>query len=131
MLNTITFQGRLGSDPEVRSTAKGTTITSFRLANNKRVKGVDHTTWRTCKCWGPVGDTAGEHLRKGQEIIVEGEIRDEEWEDRDGNKRVTPVINVRAWHFTGSRDTKDTKDRPAYAVERSHSESQASQEIPF
>lgn len=91
-----TIVGRLGTDPE----RIGSTGARFRLSSSDRVKtdqGVwedRDQTWTTIKVWGKNSDYVLSTLKKGQEVIVVGTIREESWTDKDGNKRSSYELNA-------------------------------------
>lgn len=92
----VNFEGRLGADPEVTFAANGTATARMRIATNTRrlVEGewqdVD-TSWWQVTAFGRLAELAGDHLRKGQAVMVSGKIKQREWE-KDGVKRVSADI---------------------------------------
>ena len=97
-LPTIHATGNLTSDPELRFTKSGVAVASVSLATNRSRKTdagweTTHTTYLTIKLWEQDAETAAEHLRKGDRVVVSGELLIEEWEGKDGNKRQTPTID--------------------------------------
>jgi len=102
MFNKVFLIGRLGQDPEMRYTPSGTAVTSFTLATNKRKKGKDgnwgeETTWHDVICWGKTAEFMAEYAKKGRLVFVEGELQRRNWEDRNGQKRVS--VEVVAWNL--------------------------------
>ncbi|MGC8603219.1 MAG: single-stranded DNA-binding protein [Desulfomonilaceae bacterium] len=96
-LNKALLLGNVGKDPEVRYTASGRAVATFSLATSQRWKdqeGNDQekTEWHRIVAWGRLGEICGEFLSKGKQVYVEGRIQTREWEDQDGNKRVTVEI---------------------------------------
>ncbi|MFC6009182.1 single-stranded DNA-binding protein [Angustibacter luteus] len=86
-----TICGNVATDPKSSTTAKGQTLTSFRLASTPRkfdqeVQGyVDgETTWVNVSCWGSLALNADRSLRKGQPVVVTGALRGREWQSEDG-----------------------------------------------
>ena len=97
-LPTILAAGNLTADPELRFTKSGTAVTTVSVATNRSRKVNDqwettHTTYLTIKLWEQDAETAAEHLRKGDRVVVSGELLIEEWEGKDGGKRQTPTID--------------------------------------
>ncbi len=98
MLNKVTLIGRLGSDPEVKSLPSGSTVTNISLATNRnwndRQTGEKHeeTEWHRITFFQRLAEIAGEYLRKGSLIYVEGRIRTRKWQDQNGNDRYTTEI---------------------------------------
>jgi single-strand DNA-binding protein len=93
-LNKVILIGRLGADPELRYTADGTPVATFRLATtetrkNKDGTRVDRTEWHRIVAWRKLGEISGEYLKKGRLVYIEGSIQSREYEGRDGVKRKT------------------------------------------
>ena len=97
MVNKVFLIGRLGADPEVRYTPEGTMVTSFRLATDEQWKDksgqkVQRTEWHRIVTFGKLAEICGNYLSKGKLIFVDGRIRTQSWEDKEGNKRYTTEI---------------------------------------
>jgi single-strand DNA-binding protein len=98
-LPTIHATGNLTSDPELRFTKSGDAVATVNLATNRSRKDANdqwettHTTYLSVKLWKQDAEAAAEHLRKGDRVVVSGELLIEEWEGKDGNKRQTPTID--------------------------------------
>lgn len=96
-LNKAMIIGNLGRDPEMRYTPGGQAVTQFTVAVNRNFKGQDgewqeETEWFRVVAWGPTGERAAEHLRKGGKVYVEGRIQTRQWEDNTGAKRYTTEL---------------------------------------
>ena len=91
-VNRVTLTGRLGKDPEVRSTASGTTVMGLRLAVSERKKNQgtgeweDYTNWVDCTVFGKRADALSHILAKGMRVCVDGRLHYSSWE-RDGQTR--------------------------------------------
>lgn len=91
-VNKAIIVGRLGADPELRYTADGVPVASFNVATSETRKdrnGVkqEKTEWHRIVAWRKLGEIAGEYLKKGKLVYVEGKIQSREYEGRDGVKR--------------------------------------------
>jgi len=91
-LNKVLLMGRLGADPELRYTTDGTAVATFRMATSESYKdksGVkqERTEWHSIVAWRKLAEIAGEYLKKGRLVYVEGRIQSREYEGRDGVKR--------------------------------------------
>ena len=91
-LNKVLLVGRLGKDPELRYTTDGTPVATFTMATSETFKdrsGVkqERTEWHTIVAWRKLAEIAGEFLKKGRLVYVEGKIQSREWEGKDGIKR--------------------------------------------
>ena len=98
MLNKMTLIGRLGSDPETRTTASGQSVTNFSVATNYSYKNaagekIKETTWHRLVLFGGLSDIAQTYLRKGDCAYFEGRIQNRTYEDKTGQTRnVTEVV---------------------------------------
>lgn len=96
-LSSITIVGRLTRDPEIKSisTKSGdTALAKFSLANNQYVSGEDQVSYFECEAWGNTAETIGKYCAKGKQVAINGSIRIDKWEDKDGNPRSKPVVRV-------------------------------------
>jgi single-strand DNA-binding protein len=96
--NKVTIVGNLGRDPEVRYTAQGTAVCEFSIATNERRKNGDSyqdiTTWFIVTVWGRQAESASQYLRKGRIVYIEGNMRVEEWKDRENKDRYTLRVDA-------------------------------------
>jgi single-strand DNA-binding protein len=104
--NKIIIVGNLGRDPELRYTPQGTPVCSFTVATNERRKDKagemqDSTTWFRVTLWGRQAETASQYLTKGRPVYIEGRLRVEEWQDRDGKQRYTLEVHATDMQFIG------------------------------
>jgi single-strand DNA-binding protein len=107
-MNKAVLMGRLGGDPEVRYISGGeTSVTRFSVATSekwtsKSGEKQERTDWHRCDAWGKTGELIAEYLGKGDQILLEGRIRVDQYE-RDGEKRTGVSIRVDRFHFVGSK----------------------------
>jgi len=106
-VNKVILVGRLGKDPELRSTTSGTSVCEFTIATGESWKGKDgqtqeRTEWHRIVVWGRLGEICSKFLSKGRQVFLEGRIQTRSWEDKDGNKRYTTEIVARDVQFLGS-----------------------------
>lgn len=104
--NKVILVGNLGRDPELRYTPQGTPVCTFSMATNERRKDKtgemqDHTTWFRVTLWGRQAETASQYLSKGRPVFIEGRLRVEEWQDRDGKQRYTLEVHATDMQFIG------------------------------
>lgn len=113
-MNHVSITGRLGRNPELRTTQTGTSVVNISLAvDDSREK--DRAHWIDVVIWGRQADAFADFLSKGRRVGVEGRLQQRTWEDRDGNKRSTIEVVCERWVFLDSvRDQGDTRqdDRP-------------------
>jgi single-strand DNA-binding protein len=113
-MNKVLLVGRLGNDPEVRTTQGGHSVCSFSLATTAREKVREEwkevTEWHRVVVWGRAAEVLAQHCRKGSGIVVNGRLKTREYEDKAGVKqRVTEVI-CDTWYgggYAGGRGRSD------------------------
>ncbi|PTR05620.1 single-strand binding protein [Nitrosospira sp. Nsp5] len=96
-LNKVCLIGNLGNDPEMRYTVDGVAITNLSIATSEKWKDKDgkkqeKTEWHRIVFYKGLAEVAGEYLKKGAMIYLEGKLRTREWEDKEGIKRFTTEI---------------------------------------
>jgi len=96
-LNKVMIIGNVGADPEMRFTASGNPVTSFRVAVNRAYTTSDgerkqDTEWFSVVTWRKQAESCNQFLTKGQRVYVEGSLRSRAWEGRDGQKRTTVEV---------------------------------------
>lgn len=109
-VNKVLLIGNLGRDAEVRYTTGGTAVANFTMATTDRWNDPatgekkERTEWHRIVVWGKQAEIAGEYLRKGRQVYVEGSLQTREWTDRDGNKKYTTEIRAQRFQMLGRRD---------------------------
>ena len=108
--NKIILVGNLGRDPELRYTPQGSAVCNFSIATNEKKRDKagdlqDVTTWFRVTLWNKQAENASKYLTKGSPVYIEGRLRIEEWQDRDGNNRYTLEVQGSDMQFisAGSR----------------------------
>lgn len=97
-LNKVLLIGRLGQDPEMRTTQNGQSVASFSIATNeswrnKEGEQQERTDWHNCVAFGSTAEKyIGPYVKKGTLISIEGTLQTRSWEDKDGNKRYTTEV---------------------------------------
>ena len=103
--NKITIVGYLGRDPEIRYTPAGDAVCSFSVATTEKKKdGGDETTWFRITTWRRQAEVANQYLSKGKQVYIEGRLKQQEFTDRDGNKRTSLEVTATDFNFLGTRD---------------------------
>jgi len=108
-INKVILVGNLGADPETRYMPSGSAVTNLRLATNERRKDrqtgefTDVTEWHRVVMFDKLAEIAAEYLRKGSQVYVEGKIRTNKWQDKDGNDRYTTEIIANEMQMLGGR----------------------------
>ncbi|RPE81061.1 single-stranded DNA-binding protein [Vulcaniibacterium tengchongense] len=97
-INKVILVGNLGDDPETKYTQGGMAVTTIRLATTSVRKDRDgntqeRTEWHRVKLFGKLGEIAGEYLRKGRQVYIEGSIRYDKFTGQDGQERyITEIV---------------------------------------
>lgn len=102
MVNSVVIVGRAGRDPEMRYFESGKVKTTFSLAVNRPTKEKE-TDWFDIEIWGRQAEIAGEYVRKGSLIGVEGKLDFSRWTDDQGSKHVRPFIRGNNLRLLGSK----------------------------
>lgn len=107
-VNKVILIGHLGADPETRAMPSGMTVANLRMATTESFKDKsgewqERTEWHNVALFGRMGEVAGEYLRKGSQVYVEGRLRTRKWQDKQGNDRYTTEIVANDMQMLGSR----------------------------
>jgi single-strand DNA-binding protein len=109
-VNKVILIGNLGRDPETRYTADGAAITNITLATTDTWKDKatgekkEQTEWHRVAFFGRLAEIAGEYLKKGRQVYVEGRLRTRKWQDKDGQDRYTTEVIADTMQMLGSRE---------------------------
>lgn len=107
-LNIVTLVGRAGRDPDVKYFESGSVVCNLTLAVNRPTRKSDEPDWFNLEIWGKTAEVAGNYVRKGSLIGVQGSLKFEHWQDRStGATRSKPVIRVDRLDLLGSRQDAD------------------------
>lgn len=108
--NKCIFVGNLTRDPETRA-AGSTTVCNIGIAMNRSWTNKDtgerqeEATFLDCEAWGKQGDVIAQHFHKGKQILLEGSLKEDRWEDKDtGKNRSKHVLRVERFEFVGPKD---------------------------
>ena len=124
-INKVILVGNLGNDPETKYTQGGMAVTTISLATTSVRKDKDgntqeRTEWHRVKFFGKLGEIAGEYLRKGRQVYVEGSIRYDKFTGQDGQERYFTDIVADEMQMLGgaegggaSRGSGERSERPA------------------
>lgn len=97
-INKVILVGNLGADPELRYTPGGAAVATFSVATSESWKDKDgntqeRTEWHRIVVWNKLAEIAGEYLKKGSQVYLEGRLTTRNWQDKDGVKRyMTEVV---------------------------------------
>lgn len=124
-VNRVILVGHLGRDPETRYLPDGGAITNVSLATSDSWKDKttgekkEQTEWHRAVFFGKLAEIAGEYLKKGSLVYVEGALRTRKWQDKDGQERYTTEVRADRMQMLGGRgergegrDEDENQDRP-------------------
>lgn len=97
-INKVILVGNVGGDPEVRYMPNGNAVTTLSIATSEAWKDKqsgekqERTEWHRVVCFNRLGEIAGEYVRKGSKLYIEGSLRTRKWQDQQGQDRYTTEI---------------------------------------
>jgi single-strand DNA-binding protein len=109
-INKVILIGNLGRDPEVRYTPNGAAICNITLATSRNWKDkatgekVEETEWHRVVFYDRLAEIAGEYLKKGRPIYVEGRLKTRKWQDKEGADHYTTEVIANEMQMLGSRE---------------------------
>ena len=108
-INKVILVGNLGNDPDVKATQGGTTITTISVATSEQWKdkqtgqAQERTEWHRVKFFGRLAEIAGDYLRKGSQVYIEGSLRTDKYTDKNGIERYSTDIIANEMQMLGGR----------------------------
>jgi single-strand DNA-binding protein len=117
-VNKVILVGNLGADPETRYTASGAAITNIRIATSESWRdkqtgeNQERTEWHRVVFFSRLAEIAGEYLRKGSQVYIEGSLRTRKWQGQDGQDRYTTEVVANEMQMLGGRGG-EADQRPA------------------
>ena len=147
-VNKVILVGNLGADPETRYQTSGDAITNIRVATTDRWKDKasgemkEATEWHRVAFFGRLAEIAGEYLKKGSQVYIEGRIRTRKWQDKEGNDRYTTEIIASEMNMLGGRGggersmgapdrSRERSEEPAPRAEAAGVAESFDDDIPF
>ncbi len=115
-VNKVILVGNLGRDPETRYMPEGGAVTNISIATtdswkDKNGEKQEKTEWHRVAFFGKLAEIAGEYLKKGSQVYVEGRLQTRKWQDKDGQDRYTTEIVADRMQMLGSRQGMGGADR--------------------
>lgn len=137
-VNKVILVGRLGKDPETKTTNAGVAMSRFSIATDESWKDQNgeqqqRTEWHNIVAWRRLAEICGQYLTKGKLVYVEGRLQTRSWEDPEGNKRYTTEIQAdKMVMLSGEKSNSESetlpKDTAVFEVKSSTSDLG---EVPF
>ena len=106
-INKVILVGNLGQDPDTKAMPSGMTVCNLRIATSESWKDKqsgemkEQTEWHSVAMFGRLAEIAGEYLRKGSQVYIEGRLRTRKWQDKSGNDRYTTEIVANEMQMLG------------------------------
>lgn len=119
-INKVILIGNLGADPEVRYMPNGNAVTTIRLATSEQWKDretgeqQERTEWHRVVFFNRLAEIAGEYLKKGSKVYIEGGLRTRKWQDKSGADRYTTEIVVNEMQMLDGRGSQSTEATPDF-----------------
>ena len=108
-VNKVIILGNLGADPDSRSTPSGNAVCNLSVATTESWRNRDsgeqqqHTEWHRVVMFGKLAEIAAEYLRKGSQVYIEGRLRTNKYQDKDGNEKYSTQIIANELQMLGRR----------------------------
>lgn len=104
-LNTVTLTGRVGNDPEIKYFESGSCKASVSLAVDEFINGEKRTNWIPIEAWGKTAEIIANHTSKGKQIGIQGSLKADSYQDKEGNNRKRLYVRVDRIELLGSKET--------------------------
>lgn len=135
-MNRAIVIGHIGSEIVLRNTKNGTPVVNLSVATNVRRKdGVESTTWHRAVLWDRLAEYAGQYLKKGDAVYLEGTISSNNWTDKEGVKHYRNEINARELISLRGRSEgmagSERRARPAGQRADGAEVTEVTEDIPF
>ncbi len=147
-VNKVILVGNCGKDPDTRYTPSGSAVTNISIATSEQWtdkqsgQKQERTEWHNVVFFNRLAEIAGEYLRKGSQVYVEGSLRTRKWQDKTGNDRYTTEIVASEMQMLGSRSgggdysapqqqNKATEDQSAPSSSQAPVDETFDDDIPF
>ena len=111
--NKVLLMGNLTRDPELKRTSSDMAVAQIGMAVNRRYKDKtgeqrEETTFVDCEAWGKTAETMAKYLSKGRPVFIEGRLKLDQWQDKDGNNRSKLKIVIDSFQFVDSRGNQSS-----------------------
>ena len=140
-VNKVILIGNLGRDPEMKQTQSGAAIANIAVATSESWKdkntgeNQERTEWHRVVMFNRLGEIAGEYLKKGSKVYIEGKLQTRKWQDKDGQDRYTTEIVANEMQFLDSKsnnsESRPATRQPEIATPQSNNNFEDSDIIPF
>jgi single-strand DNA-binding protein len=128
------MMGRLVADPETRITQNNIAMTRFKIAVNrggKKQEGQPTADFFQITAWRQTAEFVSKYFSKGQQVLIEGYLRNNQYTDKDGNKRYSDDIHASQVYFADSKRDKVDDTGDSYSAVSAYQDPQADEDLPF
>jgi single-strand DNA-binding protein len=111
--NKVLLMGNLTRDPQLKQTPSNMSVAEIGLACNRKFKAKDgemreETTFVDCEAWGGTAETMAKYLSKGRPVFIEGRLKLDQWQDKEGNNRSKLRVVIESFQFIDSRGSQSS-----------------------
>jgi single-strand DNA-binding protein len=121
-VNKVILIGRLGDDPDFRTTATGQSVSKLSLATSdkyeKNGKMEEKTEWHRVILWGKQAELASQYLKKGSQVYIEGKLTTRSWEDKENKKQYITEVVGNHMTFLGGGQKKEEENGHMFAQKK-------------
>lgn len=131
--NKVLIMGNLTRDPELKQTPSNQSVAQIGIAMNRKFKDREgtmreETTFVDCEAWGRTAEVMAQYLTKGKPVFVEGRLKLDQWQDKDGNNRSKLKVVIESFQFIDSKGGQSSTPPAAGAAT---SAAPPADDIPF
>lgn len=136
-INKVILIGHLGANPETRYTQASTAITQFSVATSEAWKDKqtgdrrEQTEWHRCVAYRRLAEIAGEYLRKGSKVYIEGRLQTRKWQSQDGKDRYTTEVVVNDLQFIQGANMVSRDNEPQVPITSFDPTNNYDEDLPF
>ena len=136
-MNSVSFDGRVAADAELRYAGNGDPILSFRVASDSGFGDKKVTNWFNCAIWGKRGESLQEYMIKGTPVTVYGVLSLRLYKDGQGNEKLSPDVRVNDIALQGKKEdsqgqqSKQTESKPIQQQRQAPPDDDLDDQIPF
>lgn len=122
-VNKVIVIGNLGKDPELRYLQSGDAVANITVATtetwkDKQGQKKEETEWHRISMFGKTAEIAGQYLKKGAQVYIEGKLQTKKWTDKEGVERYTTEIRCDRMQMLGKADPKEAKEEAPRKAEK-------------
>lgn len=143
-LNRVLLMGNLTRDPEMRYTPNNQAVCNIGIASNRQWRNQEgqkqeETTFVDCEAWGRAAEVINQYMRKGRPLFIEGRLKFDQWQDKDGGNRSKLKVVIEQFQFVdsnkdergGNNATGFEQSAPAPATSQDRHEPVDESDLPF